>query len=155
MMVDYNKRLVEVDEVLNYLSEEDLQKIPEDIREAIKENKDKEYVWEYDDTKELKDQGLSRDTIIILSYLNMEYLLNEKQKQLMQQIHELNEINAEEKKAKQYSADDLFKKRKSEEEKKEDIEQIEQTSLVVYKESFLIKMINKIKSFFKGNKMNG
>ena len=31
-MVDYNKRLVEVDEILNYLSEEDLLKIPEDLR---------------------------------------------------------------------------------------------------------------------------
>jgi len=64
---DYNKRLVEVDEVLNYLSDEDLLKIPEDIRQAIKENKDKEYVWKYDVTKELKDQKLNRDTIIILS----------------------------------------------------------------------------------------
>ena len=154
-MVDYNKRLVEVDEVLNYLSKEDLQKIPEDIRQVIKENKDKEYVWEYDGTKELKDQGLSRDTIIILSYLNMEYLLNEEQKELMQQIHELNERKAEEEKAKQYSTDDIFKKSNSEQEKKEDIEQIEQNSLVVYKENFFIKMINKIKSFFKGSKMNG
>ena len=154
-MVDYNKRLVEVDEVLNYLSEEDLQKIPEDIRRVIKENKDKDYIWEYDETKELKDQGLSRDTIIILSYLNMEYLLNEEQKELMKQIHELNERKAEKEKAKQYSTEDLFKKSKSEEEKKEEVEQIQENSLVVYKESFFTKMINRIKNFFKRNKMNG
>lgn len=154
-MIDYNKRLVEVDEVLNYLLEEDLQKIPEDIRQIIKENKDKEYVWEYDESKELKDQGLSRDTIIILSYLNMEYLLNEKQKELMQQIHELNERKVEEEKLKKYSTEDLFKKSKSEQEKKEETEQIQENSLVIYKESFFTKMINKIKNFFKGNKMNG
>lgn len=79
-MVDYNKRLVEVDEVLNYLSDEDLEKIPEEIRNLIKENKDKDYVWQYDETKPLKEQGLNRDTIAFLSYLNMEYLLNEEQK---------------------------------------------------------------------------
>ena len=45
----------------------------------------------FDETKELKDQNLSRDTIIILSHLNMEYLLNEEQKKLMEQIHEFNE----------------------------------------------------------------
>ena len=56
-MVDYNKRLVEVDEILNYLSNEDLLKIPEDVRQAIKDNKDKEYIWKYDISKELKEQG--------------------------------------------------------------------------------------------------
>lgn len=90
-MIDYNKRLVEVDEILSYLSEEELLRIPEDVRKIIKENKDKDYIWKFDETKELKDQGLSRDTIIILSYLNMQYLLNEEQKILMQQIHELND----------------------------------------------------------------
>jgi len=148
-MVDYNKRLVEVDEVLNYLSEEDFQKIPEDIRQIIKENKDKEYVWEYDESKELKDQGLSRDTIIILSYLNMEYLLNEKQKKLMEEIHDLNERKAEEEKVKQYFVDDLFRKNNSEGDKKEEVEQTQGNSLVVYKESLFSKMINKIKNFFR------
>ena len=74
-MIDYNKRLVEVNEILNFLSEDDLLKIPEDVRNTIKENMDKQYVWKYDVSKELKEQNLSRDTIILLSYLNMEYLL--------------------------------------------------------------------------------
>ena len=76
-MIDYNKRLVEVDEILNYLAQDDLMKIPEKVRNAIKENKDKEYFWKYDESKALKDQEVSRDTIAFLSYLNMEYLLNE------------------------------------------------------------------------------
>ena len=147
-MIDYNKRLVEVDEVLNYLSNEDLLKIPEDIRQAIKENKDKEYVWKYDITKELKDQNLSRDTIIILSYLNMEYLLNEEQKKLMQQIHELNEKKLEEAKAEKYKVDDLFKKNKQIQEEQKKTEQIEEKALVEYKESLFKKLINRIKDFF-------
>jgi len=92
-MSDYNKRLVEVDEILNYLSEDDLLKIPQDVRKAIKENKDKEYIWNYDETKPLKEQEVSRDTIAILSYLNMEYLLNEEQKDFMKQLHNANEKN--------------------------------------------------------------
>lgn len=144
-MKEYNKRLVEVDVVLNYLSEEDYKKIPEEILQVIKENKDKEYIWEYDETKELKDQGLNRDTIAFLAYLNTEYLLNEKQKNLMNEIYALKERKMEEEKSKQYSAEDLFKKSKSEEK----IPEIQENSLVIYKEGFFTKFINKIKRFLK------
>lgn len=146
-MVDYNKRLVEVDEILNYLSEEDLLKIPEEVRNTIKANKDKEYFWHYDETKPLKDQDVSRDTIAILSYLNMEYLLNEKQKEFMQQLHELNEKKLEEAKAEKYGVDDLFKRNKPQEEIRE-TEQIQEQALVEYKENFFTKVISKIKNFF-------
>lgn len=152
-MVDYNKRLVEVDEILNYLSEEDLLKIPEEVRNTIKENKDKEYVWKYDVSKELKEQNLSRDTIILLSYLNMEYLLNEEQKKYMQQLHELNEKKLEELKTEKYSVDDLFKKKKKEE--TQITEKVEEKSLIECKEeNIFTKVINKIKNFFKKFKMN-
>ena len=98
-MVDYEKRLVELDEVLNYLSKEDLAKIPEDIRQAIKENKSAEYTWEYDEEKSLKEQNLPRDTVILLPYLNMEYLLNKEQKELMEKIHLENEKKLERQKS--------------------------------------------------------
>ncbi len=148
-MVDYNKRLVEVDEILKYLSEEDLLKIPEDIRQLIKDNKDKEYTWQYDETKPLKDQNVSRDTIAFLSYLNMEYLLNEKQKQFMQQMHEMNERKLEEEKAEKYKVDDLFKRNVTKQEEQKNEEVVQETALVEYKESFFAKIVNKIKSFFK------
>ncbi len=147
-MVDYNKRLVEVDEVLKYLSEEDLSKIPEEIRQLIKDNKDKEYVWEYDDTKPLKEQNLNRDTIAFLSYLNMEYLLNEKQKQYMEQLHELNEKKLEEERAEKYKTGDLFKRNKMRQEERVETEQVQEQALVEYKESLFTKIINKIKNFF-------
>lgn len=85
------KYLVEVDGVLNQLSKEELIKIPEEIRNVIKDKKDKNYLWHYDDTKELSEQNLSRDAIAMLSYLNMEYLLNEEQKLLMTELHKVNE----------------------------------------------------------------
>lgn len=50
-MIDYNKRLVEVDEILNHLSKEDYNKIPEIIKKSINDNKDKEYFWKYDTNK--------------------------------------------------------------------------------------------------------
>lgn len=53
-MKEYNKKLVEVDEILKHLSQENYNKIPEEIKVAIAENKDKEYKWTYDDTKKIK-----------------------------------------------------------------------------------------------------
>lgn len=90
-MKEYNKKLVEVDEILKHLSQENYNKIPEEIKVAIAENKDKEYKWTYDDTKKLKEQDISDDTIAILSYINMEYLLDEEQKKFVESLHEQNE----------------------------------------------------------------
>lgn len=152
-MIDYNKRLVEVDEILNYLSEEDFLKIPEDVRNTIKENMDKQYVWKYDETKNLKEQNLNRDTIIILSYLNMEYLLNDEQKKFIQKLHEVNKKKLEELKTEKYSVDDLFNKRKQEE--LHETEQTQEKSLIEYKEeSIFARMIKIIKNFLTKFRMN-
>ena len=90
-LLKYEKCLVEVEEVLNHLVKEDLLKIPEDIRKAIRENKDKEYIWNYDEEKDLTSQNLDRRSIAILSYLNVEYILNDEQRKLMNEIHKYNE----------------------------------------------------------------
>jgi len=92
MMIYQNKKvLVEVDEILRYLPEEELKKIPEDIRKAIYEKKDEEYIWLYDESKPLKEQNISRDTVAILSYLFMEYIYNNEQKELMKEIFKFND----------------------------------------------------------------
>jgi hypothetical protein len=87
----YAKCLVEVDEILNYLKYDELIKIPEEVRELIKNNKDKNYTWTYDITKGLNEQNINRETVAILSYLNMKYLLDEKQRAVMEEIHISNE----------------------------------------------------------------
>lgn len=148
-MVDYAKRLVEVDEVLKYLSEENINKIPEDIRNLIKENKDKQYTWKFDETKDLKDQNLNRDTIIILSYLNMEYLLNTEQKELMEKFHEFNEKKHEEDKSKKYNSNDIFNNNNHDEEIK-NTQSIQEQSMIEYKEqTWYQKIFSKILKIFK------
>lgn len=137
----YEKCLVEVDEILNHLTDEDLIKIPEDIREAISKNKDKEYVWNYDETKELNSQNLDRGSIAILSYLNIEYMLDEEQRKLMKKIHKYNE---EKKKTSQHYTSNFFEYNKEsgiENEKKEIIE--------IKKQKWYEKIKTFLKKFFK------
>ena len=149
-MIDYNKRLAEVDVILQYLSQEDYDKIPEEILELIEDNKDKDYIWEYDESKELMDQEVSRDAIAILAYINMQYLLNEEQKAYMQKVLDEND---KKRLQEEYPNDvhndysDLFKRDKKTVETEE--KPVEQTALIEYKESIFRRFINKIKSFFK------
>lgn len=107
--MEFEKCLVEVDEVLNHLSKEELNKIPEDVLKGIKKHKDKEYMWKYDESKRLEEQRFDRNTIVILSYINMEYLLSKEQKDLMEKLHELNEQNFINEIQGKYDSKDLFK----------------------------------------------
>ena len=143
-MIDYNKRLVEVSTILNHLSKNDYNKIPEELIKIIEENKDKEYVWDYNETKDLENQDVSRDTIAILTYINMQYLLNEKQREFMQKnLHE-NQKKIEEAKREKYNPDDLFKNKNSE------VEKVEETvAMVTYKESIFTKIKNWFKRTFQ------
>lgn len=141
-MSKYNERLVEIDEILSYLNEDELEKIPEEVRNYIKENKSTDYIWEYNEDKPLEEQNISRETLALLSYLNMKYLLNEQQRKVMEQIHKYNESKIESEKAAKYQTEDLFKKTNYE-------IQEDNTEMVVYKENILKKILNKIKSFFK------
>lgn len=138
--MENEKCLVELDEVLNNLAEEDLKKIPYEIREAIKEKKDKSYNWKYDKTKKLEEQNLNRKTIAMLSYLNMEYLLNEKQRIFMDELHKVNENQLEIEKSKKYNTDDIFKKQLTHKNRKNEV------ALIDVKEE---KWYKKIFSFFK------
>lgn len=93
--MEETKCLVELDEILEHLSYEDLKKIPYEIRKAIKDKKDKQYIWHYDNSKSLSSQNINRRTIVMLSYINMEYLLSEEERALMEEIHKFNEIEME------------------------------------------------------------
>ena len=88
--------LVEVDSVLYHLNPQELKKIPLDDRDAINEFKSLDYVWVYDESKSLLEQSLRRESIDMLAYLNTEYLLDDEQRKLMDQIHIVNEYKEDE-----------------------------------------------------------
>ena len=138
--MEYKKCLVELDEILKYLSQEDLAKIPEEIRKTIKEKKDMQYNWEYDESKELKDQNINRKTIAMLSYLNMEYLLNKEQKRFLEELHMANENKNEKEKAKKYGINNIFNNNVKEETALQEIKEKKWYEKLL---SFLKKIIRK------------
>lgn len=139
-MIELNKRLVEVDIILDHLSKSDYEKIPKKLIETIKKNKDNKYTWEYDETKELKKQNLNIDTIAILSYINMQFLLNEEQKNYMKQIYNKNEQELEKEKINKYNSNEIFKKSNNNK---------DTSMIVVEKEKWYNKILKKIKKILK------
>ena len=76
----------------------------------------------------------------------MEYLLNEEQKQLMNQIHMENERKEEEIKSEKFKTEDLFKKNTNKIEIKTYQNDLE---IVEYKETIFTKILNWFKRNFK------
>lgn len=137
-MEDLNKRLVEIEYILRKLEDEYIKKIPQEIWDYIEKNKDKNYIFKYDDSKNLLEQNLNIDTISILTYINIEYLLDEKQKMEMIEFLRKDEAIAEQEKAKLYNPEDLFKNKKESKQ--------QETSLVEVK---IEKWYEKVFAFFK------
>lgn len=109
-MIDYKKRFVEVDEIIKNLPKKDFSKIPKDLIDLIRKNKDSEYIWKYDNNKKLEEHNLHKDTVAILSYLNTEFILESNQKILMQNIHYYNEKKNEKLKREKFNTQNVFKK---------------------------------------------
>jgi len=145
--MDVNKRLVEVNEVLLQLPKEEYNKIPEEVILNIRNKMDKDYVWKYDKSKELSDQGLPKDTIAILAYINLEYLLNEEQNKLMNEIYRNNEIKMQKELQEKYNPDNIFKNKKE-----ETVEENTNLPVEIKEENFFNKLISFIKRLF--NKSN-
>ena len=109
-MIDYKKRFVEVDEIIKYLLKKDLSKIPKDLIHLIRKNKDSKYIWKYDNNKKLEEENIHKDTIAILSYINMKYILEDNQKMLMKNLHDYNEMKSEKLKREKFNPENIFKK---------------------------------------------
>ena len=137
-MENLNKRLVEVEYILKKLDDEYIKKIPQEIWDYIEQNKDKDYIFNYDENKSLVEQNLSIDTISILTYINTEYLLDEEQKKEMIEFLRKDEMIAEQEKAILYNPDDIFKNRKESKQ--------QEASLVEVK---IEKWYEKVFAFFK------
>ena len=147
---EVKKALVEVEAILEYLSQEEYTKIPDSIKSYIEENKDKQYIWLYNEEKELQEQSLNEYTLAILAYINTEYLLNDEQKELMNSLYEKNDKKIENELREKYNPDEIFKKKEQQEIQSESIEENSNSTyqMVEYKENIFNKILNFIKGIF-------
>ena len=135
----------EVYTILQELDEEEYSKIPPEVIETIKINRNKEYEYVLDEELELKEQLMLPETKAILFNLFRDYLATPEQKvkiiKMQNEARQKNEI-----KKKQRYQTDMFKNRQTEKPIKSEHETMQ---MIEYKENILKKIFNKIKSFFR------
>lgn len=138
------KILTEVYEILKYISEEDFNKIPDEVIKLIEENKDNDYMWKYNDKVSLIEQNMSRGTVAVLTYINMKYLLDSSQRKVVEDIIFYNQKKEEEAKKEKYSSNEIFKKVEF-----KNTNENEKALANVKKENKFAKILSKIKYLFQ------
>ena len=143
-MSNRNNAYAEVYTILQELNEEEYNKIPPEVINAIETNKNEEYEYELDDELELKDQPMLPETKAILFNIFRDYLATPEQKakiiRMQNEARQKNEL----KKQQMYNPD-VFANRQKENFSKPANETMQ---IVEYKESIFKRILNKIKSFF-------
>ncbi len=87
------KAFSEVNEIINHLDKKNQNKIPQSVRDFIKNNKDETYIMNINFEKSLVSQNLLDQTNIILSILYREYIRDKDKKVELKQQGEKNLAN--------------------------------------------------------------
>ena len=81
MKTKYKDAFAEVYVILEYLDEEDYEKIPEDLLKVIDKNRNKDYKYEMNDDFDLEKQPMLIETKAILFNIFRDYLSTPEQKE--------------------------------------------------------------------------
>lgn len=141
----------EVIEVLKYTKREDVNKIPKYRILLWKANMKKDYDFKINASKTLEEQNLSAEAKAIIANIFKKYWATDYQKERIAAKEKYDMEQIEKEKCKKYNPNDIFKNRKQEVLKDENVNNT--VAIAEYKESILKKVINKIKEIFiKKNK---
>ena len=152
MIDNYPKAYKEVLEVLKYVPQESVDKIPNEMLNMFKVKMDKSWNFEVDINKPFEEQNLLDETKAIFANIFREYWATPYQKERIEarEKYELEKI--EEEKRKKYNPDEIFKNNKV-----QDIEEMPQEiennlPVEVKKEKFFERLIGFIKRFLRRTK---
>lgn len=153
-LVQKKEMYSEVYGILNLLGNSYISKLPKKLYELIKNEKKDDYTPIYTLDKPLNEQNVKIEAISMIALFHLNYWCNtEEEKQGLRDIFRKNQEIEEAKLREKYNPDDIFKKRVNNTKviADEPIETpIENTSMVEYKkESFIRRIINKIKNLFR------
>ncbi len=150
MGISLNKKRAfsEVDAFLSTLGKSYINKIPKDILDVIKSEKDESYKVKIDPDISIESQDFSREAISIILWLNLEFFCNDEQKELLEKIYSNNQKLYEKEQKEKYSVENIFPKNNEKNNEKNN-------SLVKKEKQNLFKRILKyINNLFKNKLLN-
>lgn len=153
LTLDIRQAYSEVDGFIEILSDEEKNKIPRKLRDIFKNEKDQDYKFNIESL--IKEESIKEDALAIIALLNLNYLCDENEKKELESIYDENERIYQKELRERYNPDNLFKDRQqyestSSKTMEDNVETVQDTNMVEIKqETFIQKIINKIKSLFK------
>lgn len=134
----------EVDAFLTSLGKSYTNRLPKDILDAIKSEKDESYKVKIDPDISIESQGLSREAISMILWLNLEFFCNDEQKELLEKIYDNNQKIFDKEQKEKYNTENIFKK-----------EENKNKSLTLKeKKSLFRKILDYINKLFKNKLLN-
>ena len=122
----YSIAYSEVLEILKHISKEDYEKIPKSKIELYKENANKDYVFNYNPTKTLNEQNVSKIAKGIIAILFRDYWATPEQREKIIKKQNNDRIQIEMEKTKKYNPD-VFKSKNKEEVKTKALVNVEKS----------------------------
>ena len=109
---NYKNAFTEVISILKLLNQEDYNRIPKNVIEAIKQNQNKEYDFKINPNKDINNQGIMEETKAILYNIYRDYLATPEQRQEIIKSQREERYHEELKKKQKYSLD-VFSNKKN------------------------------------------
>ena len=138
----------EVYQVLNLLENDYLNKLPDSLINMLREKRDVNYNPQYTADIPLNEQNIKKETIFIIVLLYLNYWCKDEKEVLeVKKILKENEDKYQVEFREKYNPDNIFKNNIRE---TKEITQnvINETTMILYKKSVFIKIINRLKNFF-------
>ena len=153
----YRNAFTEVYTILDYVEDDDYNKIPQDVLEVIEENRNFDYEYEMNDEEDIFKQPMLPETKAILFNFYRDYWCSPEQKEKIKRIQTKELQRDEELKRAKYNSNAPRDRELNQTKQALNIENIrpiadEQALIEGKEESLFKKIINKIKSFFQSGK---
>lgn len=144
LSIENRNAYTEVVQVLEKLPTNDIEKIPNELIIALKENQNPNYEFQFDIKRSLKDQNFSKKARTILAVLFRDYFATEKQKNKILNVEKYEYNKLQKQAMEKYNPDELFSKAKE-----NDKTEYVMPPAVIKKENFLNKIFIFLKQFFR------
>ena len=145
---EYAIAYAEILEILKYIPKSEYDKIPKEKLNLFDIKKDKKYKFKYNPNKTLEENNISKRAKAIIIILFRDYWSKDTQRKKIVTKQNNDRKIIEEEKIEKYNYEDIFKKNNINKiEINKEHTNFSNKKMIVYKEYFITKIINKIKKF--------
>lgn len=141
--VEFSESISEVLDILNYMEESYMDKLPKKFIDFLEKNKSKDYIPDLNHSQKLNEMNLKEKTKDIIAVIYMNYWCSDREKSEYSKILIQNQKKYQEELRRKYNPDNIFKNQDKEKSLKEE------NSIIEYKQPIFKKIANKIKDFFR------